>query len=73
MDVPYQNRIVVGDDKLPVYVEFRGREIPKNGRSCSLTSLYANTYFISESDELTFRSVQLDTIKRFVYHNNIEK
>lgn len=65
--VPYQNRIIVGFDKLPVYVEFRGRELHNNdSRECWLTSVHANIYFLSDTDpeRLSFQSIQLDTIKR---------
>lgn len=65
--VPYQNRIMVGLDKLPVYVEFRGRDLHNNdSRECWLTSIFANIYFLSDIDgeRLSFLSIQLDTIKR---------
>lgn len=66
IDVPYQNRIILTDDNLPAYVEFRGRELSQNeARECLLTSVYANVYFMKDSRELSLQSVQLDTLKRY--------
>ncbi|XP_017464776.1 PREDICTED: uncharacterized protein LOC108358120 isoform X2 [Rhagoletis zephyria] len=59
----YANRICV-HNSIPIYVEMRCRELPRERRDCNLLSMYINIYYFNDDDMVAkMHSIQLDAVQ----------
>lgn len=68
----YQHRLIDIEGQFPVYVEMRAREDRSDPlRQCCLTFIHLNVYSMKSINDqpmqLCMDSIQLDTIKGYVY------